>query len=61
MISIVDATELRFVLRPTVYRPPIEPAERAVTVRRALDGSAADDGSFGAETPGASVKETIAR
>jgi hypothetical protein len=47
MISIVDATELRYVLRPTVYRPPSEPADRSVTVRRALDGAAIDNGSFG--------------
>ena len=29
MISIVDASDLQYVLRPTVYRPVVEGADRA--------------------------------
>jgi len=61
MISIVDATELQYVLRPTVYRAPSEPVDRSMTARRARDGAAADNGSFAAQSVGVNHAEVIGR
>ena len=41
MISIVDASDLQYVLRPTVYRPVGERAEAVILMRDAASGGPA--------------------
>ena len=46
MISIVDAEEMRHVLRPTIYRPSSERAEWSPGSRQRIDEAVADRRAF---------------
>ena len=49
MISIVDANDLQYVLRPTVYRPFGVSADRSEGTRRPFGEAAADRGASASE------------